>query len=133
MCEEDLYFGLGIVFVVIFNCILYCYNLVGLSMLVDIVCFLVMVVINFVCYSLWCGEFLILIVGGVNMMFYLGILIMFFKVNMMFKDSLLKVFDFWVNGYIWGEGVGVVILKCLFDVVVDGEWVYVFICGMVLN
>ncbi len=131
--EEDLHLGPGTALAVTSNRISHRYNLAGPSMSVDTACSSAMVATNLACHSLWRGESSISIVGGVNMMLHPGISITFSKANMMSKDSLLKAFDSRANGYIRGEGVGVVILKRLSDAVADGDRIYALIRGTVLN
>lgn len=55
------------------------------------------------------------------------------KVGMFSKDGRCKIFFVDVNGYVRGEGVGMVMLKKLVDVECDGNYIYGVIWGMVEN
>lgn len=48
-------------------------------------------------------------------------------------DFYCKVFDEWVDGYVFGEGVGVVMFKFLVQVEVDGDIIWVVIKGSYVN
>lgn len=42
-------------------------------------------------------------------------------------------FDVWVDGMVFGSGVGLVVFKLLVVVIDVGDWIYVVICGLVIN
>lgn len=48
-------------------------------------------------------------------------------------EGWCKIFDVFVDGYVCGEGVVVVVFKWLDDVVCDGNCIFVVVCGLVVN
>lgn len=79
-------------------------------------CFFFLVVIYFVVQSLCKGELDMVLVVGVNLIFEFIMFMIFVCVGMLFFDGCCKIFDGGVNGYVCGEGCGIVVLKCFFDV-----------------
>lgn len=49
------------------------------------------------------------------------------------SDGYVKVFDVLVDGMVGGEGVVVILLKKVVDVVKDGDYIYVIMCGIGIN
>lgn len=73
------------------------------------------------------------LVGGVNVLLFFFGIIGFSKGGFFLGDGCCKSFDVSVNGYVRLEGVGVVVLKFLFEVKVDKDLIYVLIWGSVIN
>lgn len=71
--------------------------------------------------------------GGVNLMFYFNVIYGFCKGWVLFFDSCCKIFDVSVDGYVRGEGCGIIVVKCFWDVVVDGDCILVLVKGFVIN
>lgn len=60
-------------------------------------------------------------------------IIVLLKLKVLVLDGKCKIFDVAVDGFGRGEGCGIVVLKCLLDVVKDGDRILVVICGLVVN
>ena len=59
--------------------------------------------------------------GGVNLMLQPEVTIAFSKASMLSPDGRCKSFDSRANGYVRGEGAGVIILKPLARAMADGD------------
>lgn len=105
----------------------------GLVIIVDIVCLFGLMVVYMVCCSLYEGESDVVLVGGVVLMLELCKVVVGFVLGMLFLIGCCCVFDVVVDGFVLGEGCVVVVFKWLLDVLVDGDWILVVICGMFVN
>ena len=65
------------------------------------------------------GECDLALVGGVNLMLNPDVTIYFCKGHMLAKDGHCKSFDVKADGYIRGEGCGMIVLKRLTDAIRD--------------
>lgn len=65
------------------------------------------------------GEILMVIIGGVNCIFDLVSFIMLFLVRMVLLIGKCYMFFENVDGYVCGEGCGIVILKIFKDVIIE--------------
>ncbi len=73
------------------------------------------------------------IAGGVNLMLRPESSIMLSKAGFLNPDQYCKAFDESANGYVRGEGVGVVILKPLSKALADGDAIYACVRGTAVN
>lgn len=73
------------------------------------------------------------IAGGVNVMIHPKQQIMFGKSGMLSKDGRCKTFSKYADGYVRGEGAGIIILKKLSDAEKDGDHIYGLIRGSNVN
>ena len=71
--------------------------------------------------------------GGVNVILAPELLINFSKSHMMAADGRCKTFDASADGFVRGEGCGVVVLKRLSDAVADGDNILAVIRGTAIN
>jgi malonyl CoA-acyl carrier protein transacylase/SAM-dependent methyltransferase/acyl carrier protein len=71
--------------------------------------------------------------GGVNVILTPELLINFSKSHMMAADGRCKTFDASADGFVRGEGCGVVVLKRLADAVADGDNILAVIRGTAIN
>ena len=71
--------------------------------------------------------------GGVNVILAPELLINFSKSHMMAADGRCKTFDASADGFVRGEGCGVVVLKRLADAVADGDNILAVIRGTAIN
>src|SRR5262249_16488594 len=83
--------------------------------------------------SLWGGEADLAIAAGVNLMLRPESSIVLSKGGFLNPDQHCKAFDSAANGYVRGEGVGVVILKPLGKAVADGDLIDAVVRGTGVN
>ncbi|MBY0572216.1 MAG: polyketide synthase, partial [Undibacterium sp.] len=79
------------------------------------------------------GECGVAIVGGVNTIVTPDLHISFNKAGMLSEDGRCKTFSSAANGYVRGEGVGMVVLKALSAAERDGDHIYGVVRGTAEN
>ena len=115
------------------NRISYSFNLTGPSLSVDTACSSSLVALHLAANSIKNGECEQAIVGGVNLILAPELTETFQKAGMMADDGKCKTFDASADGYVRGEGCGVVILKPLEKAIADGNEVLAVIEGSAMN
>jgi acyl transferase domain-containing protein len=115
------------------NRISFLLNLCGPSMAVDTACSSSLVAVHLACQSLRLGESSMALAGGVNMNLSPEETIALSKARAMAADGRCKVFDARADGYVRGEGCGIVILKRLADALRDGDSIRALIRGSAVN
>ncbi len=83
--------------------------------------------------SLSTHECRMAIVGGVNVIVSPKVHISYARANMLSPDGRCRTFSSGANGYVRGEGVGVLVLKRLDDAERDGDHIYGVIRGSGVN
>jgi acyl transferase domain-containing protein/acyl carrier protein len=111
----------------------YFLNLKGPSMTIDTACSSSLVAIHNAWLSVRSGESELAIAGGVCAFSTLNTYIMASKAEMLSTDGKCKTFDNTANGFVPGEGVGVVILKPLKNALNDRDCIYGIIKGSGIN
>ena len=71
--------------------------------------------------------------GGANVILAPEIMINFSKARMLAPDGRCKTFDAAADGYVRGEGCGIVVLKRLSDAIADGDRILAVIRGSAVN
>lgn len=125
----DAYYGTGVALSIAANRISYVFDLRGPSIAVDTACSSSLVAVHAACQSLWSGESGPAIAGGVNVILSPGFGVNFSKAGVMAPDGRCKTFDARADGYVRGEGVGVVVLKPLARAVADHDPIRAVIRG----
>jgi amino acid adenylation domain-containing protein len=115
------------------NRISYFYDLRGPSMAVDTACSSSLMAVHLACRSLQGGECRLAIAGGVNVVLSPAHSIAFTKAGVLAPDGRCKVFDAKADGYVRGEGAGLVVLKRLRDALADGDPIYAVIRGSAVH
>ncbi|UGQ11305.1 SDR family NAD(P)-dependent oxidoreductase [Yinghuangia sp. ASG 101] len=115
------------------NRLSYTFDLRGPSMTIDTACSSSLVAVHLACRSLATGESELAIAGGVNVMLTPQFAIALSQAAMLSPDARSKAFDAAANGYVRGEGAGVVVLKPLSRAERDGDRVYAVIRGTAVN
>src|SRR5882724_11007919 len=131
--EINPYVAMGTCMTSIANRISYDFNLKGPSVTLDTACSSSLVAVHLACRSLWGGEADMAIAGGVNVMLRPEASIVLSKGGFLNPDQYCKAFDASANGYVRGEGVGVVILKPLSKALADGDIIYALVRGTGVN
>ncbi len=129
----DVYSGVGTALSIIANRVSYVLDLRGPSMALDTACSSSLVAVHLACRSLLAGESEMALAGGVNVMLGPEPTIAFSKARMMAEDGRCKAFDARADGYVRGEGAGVVVLKPLRRALADGDLVSAVIRGSAIN
>ena len=111
----------------------YLLNLKGPCLSIDTACSASLVAIAEACNGLILRDCDLALAGGVCVMPGPGAHIMTSKAGMLSKDGHCFTFDQRANGFVPGEGVGVVLLKRLADAVRDGDPIYGVIRGWGVN
>ncbi|AOY80184.1 type I polyketide synthase [Moorena producens JHB] len=129
----DAYGGIGITPGIAANRLSYILNLHGPSLAIDTACSSSLVALHFACQSLQSGESNLCLVGGVNLVLSPEYTLTFSQARMMASDGFCKTFDKDADGYVRGEGCGVIVLKRLCDALRDRDNVLAVIKGSAVN
>ncbi len=129
----DAYTGQGSVLGVIANRLSYFYDLRGPSFVIDTACSSSLTSLHLACNSLRLGECDMALSGGVNALLADEWNVALGMAGMLSPDGQCKTFDAQANGYVRGEGCGVVVLKRYQDAVRDGDHVYGVILSTAIN
>jgi iturin family lipopeptide synthetase A len=129
----DAYTGTGNLSAVKANRLSYFFDLKGPSMAIDTACSSSLVAVHLACQSLWSGESSLALVGGVHLLLSPGMCVGYAKGGFMAPDGRCKTFDARADGYVRGEGAGVVVLKKLSEAEADGDRLYALVLGSAVN
>ncbi len=129
----DAYAGTGNAHSVAANRLSYTFDLRGPSVAVDTACSSSLVAVHMALQSLRSGESDLAFAAGVNLMLRPELSITFSQARMMAADGRCKTFDAAADGYVRGEGAGLVLLKRLEDARRDGDPVLAVIYGAAVN
>ncbi|MEL7010532.1 MAG: type I polyketide synthase, partial [Cyanobacteria bacterium J06588_4] len=115
------------------NRISYSFDFKGPSLAVDTACSSSLVAVHLACQSIWTGESTQALAGGVNMLLLPTIMVGFSKGGFMSSEGQCKSFDAAADGYVRGEGAGLVLLKPLSQAEADGDDIYGVILSSAVN
>ncbi|MEO8414897.1 MAG: SDR family NAD(P)-dependent oxidoreductase [Ginsengibacter sp.] len=115
------------------NRISYFFNFHGPSIAIDTACSSSLAAVHLACQSLRSGECGMALAGGVNIILSPAHSIAFTKAGVLAPDGRCKTFDAGANGYVRGEGGGVVVLKPLSSALADGNPVHALILGSAMG
>ena len=113
------YCGTGLAHSIAANRLSYLLDLRGPSMALDTACSSSLVAIHLACQSLRAGQSDMALAGGVNLILSPEVTIAFSHARMMASDGRCKTFDAKADGYVRGEGCGLVVLKRLTGAICD--------------
>ena len=130
---SDAHTGTGSALSIAANRLSYFYDFQGPSVAVDTACSSSLTAVYLACQSIWGGDASLAVVGGTNNLLNPSVYISFSKASMLSPDGRCFTFDHRANGYVRGEGVGVVIIKPLADAQADNDRVYAVIRSAVAN
>jgi acyl transferase domain-containing protein/acyl carrier protein len=115
------------------NRLSYVFDLRGPSVAVDTACSSSLVSVHLACQSLWSRECSAALAGGVHLILSPLASITFSNALMMAKDGRCKTFDARADGFVRGEGCGIVVLKRLSDAIAHGDRIWAVIRGTAVN
>ncbi|MEJ3655548.1 SDR family NAD(P)-dependent oxidoreductase [Actinomycetes bacterium KLBMP 9759] len=111
----------------------YALGLEGPSLTVNTACSSSLVAMHLATQSLRRGESTLALVGGVSLVVSPASTVAMSKFGAMAPDGRCKTFDAAANGYVRGEGAGMVVLKPLSRALVDGDHIVCVIRGSAVN
>ena len=129
----DPYFSTGNAYSVAAGRLSYFLGVHGPAVAVDTACSSSLVALHLACQALRLRECDLALAGGVNLILTPEMNINFSKARMMAADGRCKTFDAAADGYVRGEGCGVVVLRRLSDALADGDRILALVRGSALN
>ncbi|NDJ60633.1 MAG: type I polyketide synthase [Chloroflexi bacterium] len=125
--------GMSATMVMLSNRLSYTFNLIGPSMTVDTACSSSLVALHLACQALHNGDCDIALSGGVNVMFRPEFVVAISKGHFVSPENRSKTFDASADGYVRGEGAGLVVLKPLAQAQADGDPIHAVITATGVN
>src|SRR5258707_4487349 len=108
-------------------------GLQGPAVAVDTACSSSLVAIHQACQALRLGECDLALAGGANVLLTPATMITFSSAQMLAPDGRCQTFDAAADGYVRGEGCGVIVIKRLEDAIRDGDRIRAVIRGSAIN
>ena len=105
----------------------------GPSLTIDTACSSSMVAVHLACKSLWDGECDLAVAGGVNLILVPEVFASFAKAGFLSSNGTCRAFDAQADGYVRGEGAGMLALKPLSSAITNGDPIYAVIRGGAVN
>ncbi len=118
---------------IIANRLSYFLDLRGPSVTVDTACSSSIVALHLACQSLRIGDSDVALAGGVNLLLAPAIFRAFEQTGALSPTGACHAFDEQADGFVRGEGCGVVVLKRLSDAVRDGDRLLAVVRGSAVN
>ncbi len=118
---------------IIANRLSYFLDLRGPSVTVDTACSSSIVALHLACQSLRIGDSDVALAAGVNLLLAPGIFRAFDQTGALSPTGACHAFDADADGFVRGEGCGVVVLKRLSDAVRDGNRLLAVVRGSAVN
>ncbi|WP_166923294.1 SDR family NAD(P)-dependent oxidoreductase [Flavobacterium poyangense] len=126
-------FATGSAHSVLVNRLSYIFDLHGPSEPIDTACSSSLIAIHRAAEHIRNGHGTMAIAGGVNAILSPELTLSFSQAGMLSKDGRCKTFDQTANGYVRGEGVGILILKDLDQAIEDKNPIYGILKGSAEN
>ncbi|MBT3221748.1 MAG: polyketide synthase, partial [Proteobacteria bacterium] len=131
--ERDAYTATGNVASISAGRISYVFGLRGPCYALDTACSSSLVSTHAACQSLRNGESDLALAGGVNLIVSEQMAASIGHTQAISPDGRCKTFDASANGYVRGEGCGILVLKRLSDAIAHGDLIWATICGSAIN
>ncbi|NCR08191.1 MAG: acyltransferase domain-containing protein [Microcystis aeruginosa LG13-11] len=133
LANIDAYSSLGNSKSIAVGRISYLFGFTGTALSLDTSCSSSLLAIHLACQSLKNRETNLALAGGVNLILSPEVSIGFSKLRALSPSGRCKTFDASADGYVRGEGCGLVVLKRLSDAVTDGDRILALIRGSAAN
>ena len=133
LAELDAYRTLGTARSIAAGRVAYVLGLHGPVVQLDTACSSSLVAVHQACQSLQAGDCDLAMAGGVNLMLSPATMVALCKLTALAPDGRCKTFDAAANGYVRGEGCGMVVLKRLTDAEREGDNVLAVIRAAAIN
>ncbi|KAA1242927.1 non-ribosomal peptide synthetase/type I polyketide synthase [Aquimarina sp. RZ0] len=131
--KQNAYSGAGISNSIAANRLSFFYDLKGPSMTIDSACSSSLTCVDMAVKNLRDGDCDVAVAGGVNLVVSPYVSIALSQSGMMSVDGHCKTFDSNANGYVRGDGCGLVLLKPLSKAKEDGNDILAIIRGTAVN
>ncbi|WP_293342731.1 type I polyketide synthase [Mycobacterium sp.] len=131
--DIEAYFAIGTAAAAGAGRISYRMGLQGPAVTVDTACSSSLVAVHQACQALLLGECDLALAGGANVLINPATMITFSQSRMLAPDGRCKTFDAAADGYVRGEGCGVIVLKRLEDAIRDGDHIRAVVRGSAIN
>jgi acyl transferase domain-containing protein/NADPH:quinone reductase-like Zn-dependent oxidoreductase/acyl carrier protein len=129
----DMYYASGIAHSIASGRLSYVLGLQGPSISVDTACSSSLVAVHLACQGLRNRECRLALAGGVNVILSPQVFSALSRARMLAADGKCKTFDAAADGFVRGEGCGVLVLKRLEDAIADGDRILALIRGSAVN
>jgi acyl transferase domain-containing protein len=129
----DAFFGTGSAACIAAGRLSYLLGLKGPNLALDTGCSSSLVALHLACQSLRSGESRVAIAAGVNLILSPIATIYFCRLRAMARDGRCKTFSSQADGFVRGEGCGVVVLKRLSDAIADRDHIEAIVRGTAMN
>ncbi len=129
----DAYYASGVAYSTASGRLSYVLGLRGPSLTVDTACSSSLLAVHLAMRSLRSGESDLALAGGVNLLLSPLSFISLSRYHMMAPDGRCKTFDAAADGFVRGEGCGLVALRRLRDAVADGDPIVAVLRGSAAN
>jgi acyl transferase domain-containing protein/acyl carrier protein len=130
---DEIWAGTGSAFSIAANRLSHRFNFTGPSLAVDTACSSSLAALDLAVNSLAKGACDAALVGGVNAMIYPAAFVAFSRANMLSPTGEIYSFDKRANGFVRGEGAGMILLKPLARAIADDDHIYAVIRGTSVN
>ena len=111
----------------------YLLGLQGPCLVLDTACSASLVALHLACQSLRAGECRMALAGGAQLMLSPEVTLAISRTRALAPDGRCKTFDARADGFVRGEGCGIVVLKRLSDAMAEGDNVLALIRGSAVN
>jgi acyl transferase domain-containing protein/SAM-dependent methyltransferase/acyl carrier protein len=133
MEDADTYTSTGTAHSILANRLSYWLDLRGPSLAVDTACSSSLVAAHLAVQSLRAKECDLALAGGVNLLLSPEFTVALSKMRMMAADGRCKTFDAAADGFVRGEGCGVIVLKRLSDALAGNDPILALIAGSAVS
>jgi epothilone polyketide synthase D len=127
--ERDAYFATGGMVSGMAGRLSYVLGLQGPAVTMDTACSSSLVAVHLACQSLRAQECHLAIAGGVNLILSPEVMAAIALTRSLSPDGRCRTFDARANGFVRGEGCGVLVLKRLSDAQRDGDRIWAVVRG----
>lgn len=131
--QVEAYTTTGASHCILANRVSFLLNLHGPSVPLDTACSSSLIAIHQAVESIRNGDSEMAIAGGVSALLSSPVFVSFTKAGMLSPDGKCKTFDKSANGYVRGEGCGVILLKPLSKALADRDHIHAVIKGSAVN
>ena len=129
LCRIDTYAATGNVANIAAGRLSYCFGLRGPAVTLDTACSSSLVAVHLACQSLRSGESSVALAAGVNLILAPDNSVAVARARMLSPGGKCRAFDAAADGYVRGEGCGVVVLKLLSKAQADGDRILAVVRG----